>query len=143
MSYRYSCYTLFNINKTGVLNRARPNNDVIDIQSWYLDRNTQCNLDTILQVISLRAQPENISDPILTAIYDYKFGTNYTNLEKCWKFEFEIQQDSVFDDGLTNLGHLYKDCDNVPMLLIGDEPKMMTNHLDISKEWSNIFFVKY
>jgi hypothetical protein len=34
-----------------------------DITDWTFKRNTQANFDTILQVISLRSQPESLSIP--------------------------------------------------------------------------------
>ena len=62
-----TCYTLFDITQTGVLNRAKPpNNEEHD--QWLKQRNTQCNFDTIQQAISLRSQPEMISLPKKTEI---------------------------------------------------------------------------
>jgi hypothetical protein len=142
MSHRIACYTLFDITRTGVLNRARPGDDIENITDWYHKRNTQCNFDTILQVISLRAQPENITEPKFVTIYDYKFGSEY-NISQCWTFDFEVQHDSVFENGIIDLGYLYTDCENVPMILVSNEPSNMPARLDISKELSNIYFVKY
>jgi len=61
MSLKIRCYTLFDISKTGVTNRRNSNNPD---PKWQKQRNTQCNFDTILQVASLRSQPENITDPV-------------------------------------------------------------------------------
>jgi hypothetical protein len=63
MSHRIACYTLFDITKTGILNRARPADDVTDFNLWSDQRASQCNLDTLLQVISLRSQPDNSTIP--------------------------------------------------------------------------------
>ena len=62
MSYRISCYTLFDITQTGVLNRTKPNEGQ-DLAEWVQKRNTQCNFDTVLQVIALRSQPEIVNFP--------------------------------------------------------------------------------
>jgi hypothetical protein len=67
MSFKISCYTLFDITQTGVINRGKPGTDE-DIDAWLVKRNTQCNFDTILQVISLRSQPEDISKPKIKRI---------------------------------------------------------------------------
>ena len=65
MMQKIRCYTLFNITKTGITNRRNssklgPDKD----KEWEKLRNTQCNFDTLIQVISLRSQPENITDPV-------------------------------------------------------------------------------
>jgi hypothetical protein len=146
MSTKITCYTLFDITQTGVMNRSKPSLDQ-DTKVWTYQRNTQCNFDTILQVISLRSQPESISKPKKTNIkfdeFD-KFGFLFEQVENeeypCWKFTFEIQHKSVFDDGITELGYLYKDCDSVPMILCGTEYKNLLNFLDISPEHRNIYF---
>ena len=62
MSFRIECYTLFDITQTGVLNRSRPV-DGQDLDQWVHKRNTQANFDTLLQIISLRSQPEIVSSP--------------------------------------------------------------------------------
>jgi hypothetical protein len=123
-----------------VLNRARPGGEITDNNDWYRKRNTQCNFDTILQVISLRAQPDVINDPVMNFIdldtVDY-FG--YTLKEKnvpVWSFDFEVQHSSVFNDGISDLGALYTDCEGVPMIRCDEM-------LDITSETRNIYFTKY
>lgn len=116
-------------------------------KDWLLKRNTQCNLDTVLQVISLRSQPENISKPVKISIrfdeFD-NFGFLYKQMEDesypCWKFDFVIQHPSVFNDGIGELGLLYKDCDRIPMILGCTEWEKLPNFLDGSDELRNIYF---
>ncbi len=146
MSFKVTCYTLFDITQTGVLNRTKPSPD-LEIKEWTYRRNTQCNFDTILQVISLRAQPEFISVPKKTFIrFDTfeNFGFLFTQKENeeysCWKFTFEISHPAVFDDGINNLGNLYNDCHNVPMILCGTEWNKLPTFLDSSPELKNIYF---
>lgn len=148
MNHRIACYTLFDITKTGVLNRNRPGVDVQDIKDWVLKRNTQCNFDTILQVISLRAQPDVVSDPKVSKVTIDKnsnFGQNYQDNKKhnVWSFDFEIHHSSVFEDGISDLGALYKDCDGVPMLKSGKESPNLSDGLSIDNNDRNIYFVKY
>lgn len=141
--YRISCYTLFDITKTGVLNRSKPIDD--SVNDWLKRRNTQCNFDTILQVISLRSQPEVTKIPVKcqmnTEDFD-KFGFLYNTEEPCyyWKFEFEIQHPSVFENGIKPLGALYNDCEGVPMISIEGQHPACPKFLNVSVELQNIYF---
>ena len=146
MIYRISCYTLFDITQTGVLNRTKPNEGQ-DLNEWVIKRNTQCNFDTVLQVISLRSQPEIINMPSLIEIrfdnfenFGFLFEQIEDELYPCWTFDFDVQHPSVFDDGVTELGALYSDCDSVPMILCGTEWNKLPSFLDTSPELRNIFF---
>lgn len=142
--HRICCYTLFDITRTGVLNRSKPIDDAID--DWLYRRNTQCNFDTILQVISLRSQPEVVKLPEryqLTSEDLDKFGFLYSSVEDtyhCWKFEFEIQHPSVFENGIKPLGALYKDCEGVPMINTNGQHPMCPKFLDVSAELQNVYF---
>ena len=146
MSFRITCYTLFDITQTGVLNRSRPAVDQ-DMSQWTCKRNTQANFDTILQVISLRSQPEIVSMPKRMDIkFDEfeNFGFLFQQLENelypCWKFSFDIHHHSVFNDGISELGALYNDCSGVPMILCGTEWGKLPSFLDTSEELKNIYF---
>jgi len=143
MSLKIRCYTLFDITKTGVTNRRNSNNPD---PKWQKQRNTQCNFDTILQVASLRSQPENITDPTQTPItfselisLDFLFESE-TEPHPCWTFEFTVNFHSVFDDGINEFGYLYSDCDGVPMIQIGTEWDKLPSFLDASPELRNIYF---
>lgn len=141
-----TCYTLFDITQTNVLNRNRPPAD-FNVEDWLYKRNTQSNFDTILQAISLRSQPEIIKSPLELEIkfdeFD-NFGFLYEQEEEktypAWMFQFSIQHPSVFHDGLTELGGLYNDCHKVPMLLCGHEYKNLANFIDCTPELKNIHF---
>lgn len=144
MSFKVSCYTLFDITQTGVINRSKPSTDE-DPVVWLAKRNTQCNFDTILQVVSLRSQPEDISTPKVKQINlsDFEnFGFLLENDEsiKCWEFSFTIHHPSVFNDGITELGSLYSDCDRVPMIKTEGIWDKLPSFLDSSDELRNIYF---
>lgn len=144
MSFKVSCYTLFDITQTGIVNRSRPG-PKDDAELWLYKRNTQCNFDTIVQAVSLRSQPENISIPTSTKIkFDEfeNFGFLLENDEQviCWTFDFEIQHPSVFDDGISELGALYSDCDSVPMIKTNTIWNNLPGFLDSSDELRNIYF---
>jgi hypothetical protein len=143
--HRIRCYTLFDITQTGVLNRSKPQGD--DIANWLLRRNTQCNFDTLLQVISLRSQPEIIKVPHivdLTEEHISKFGFMYNfnidPVESLWRFEFEVQHTSVFEDGIESLGSLYKDCEGVPMILLDGQNDSIPKFLNSTPELRNVYF---
>ena len=118
-----------------------------DTNDWIHKRNTQCNFDTILQVISLRAQPEVSRDPVrveLTNTEYEKFGFLYKpQLDQssyCWKFEFEVHHPGVFENGIVSFGALYNDCDGVPMITCDTQTESTTAFLNISDELKNIHF---
>lgn len=136
------CYTLFDITQTGITNRR--NN--IKTGQWEKDRNTQCNFDTIVQVISLRSQPENITTPeqgIIIFDETNDFGFLFEQDEEAhavWYFDFSINYQSAYDDGISEFGHLYSDCDGVPMIKVGTEWDKLPEFLDSSVELRNIYF---
>lgn len=141
--YRIRCHTLFDITQTGVLNRSKPAGD--DVNTWIHRRNTQCNFDTILQVISLRSQPEVCKIPISVEMNESdldKFGFLYkpsNQINHCWNFDFEVQHPNVFENGIKPLGALYKDCEGVPMIVC-DNQLDTPAFLDVSEELRNIYF---
>ena len=146
MSYTITCYTLFDITQTNVLNRHRPGEDQ-DTKKWMYKRNTQCNFDTIQQAISLRSQPELVRLPkrIDIRFNEFtEFGFLFEQLEKetypCWSFDFTVQHPSVFYDGVNELGSLYRDCDQVPMIKCHTEWDKLPTFLDGSDELRNIYF---
>ena len=146
MSYRISCYTLFDITQTGVLNRAKSSNDA-DYSQWLIKRNTQANFDTVIQVINLRSQPESISNPKKIDItfddfdnFGFLFQQDENENYPCWQFTFDIVHHNVFNDGETELGSLYNDCHGVPMILCGTEWNKLPAFLDVSPELKNIYF---
>lgn len=146
MSYTITCYTLFDITQTGVINRHRPADDE-ELQSWLFKRNTQCNLDTILQAISLRSQPEITRKPKMKQIrfdeftdFGFLFQQVDDEVYNCWSFDFTVQHPSVFNDGISELGALYNDCDTVPMIKCGTEWNKLPSFLDTTDELKNIYF---
>jgi hypothetical protein len=151
MSYKITCYTLFDITPTGVMNRHRPVDEEL-IPAWLHKRNTQCNFDTVIQSVSLRSQPEITRMPEKTQIrfdeftdFGFLFEQKEDELYNCWTFDFEIQHASVFQDGVNDLGALYTDCDTVPMIKTDTVWDKLPAFLDTSTELRNIYFkvVKY
>lgn len=143
---RIKCYTLFDITKTGVLNRKSPPSlDKIMLEKWELSRNTQSNYDTILQIISLRTQAEYNTIPKDETINFKKFknfGFLYDDEEnqKCWSFEFQIAHDGVFNNGIHDLGHLFDDANGVPAIKTTTAWNKLPDFFDTSPELKNIHF---
>ncbi len=145
MSFKISCYTLFDITQTGVVNRSKPGIED-NLEVWLHNRNTQCNFDTIVQAISLRSQPEDITTPNLMKIklsefenFGFLFEEEDTEIN-CWTFDFTIQHASVYNDGITELGSLYSDCDQVPMIKTYTAWNKLPEFLDSTDELRNIYF---
>jgi hypothetical protein len=146
MSLKIRCYTLFDITRTGITNRRNVPIPVAEKATlWEQQRNTQCNLDTIVQVISLRGLPEDITIPHKEEILlseNEKFGFLFESEEPCsmWTFDFSIMHDEVFNDGTTQLGYLFSDCTGVPMIHVGTELNKLPVFLDVTPELRNIYF---
>jgi len=140
MGMSIRCYTLFDITKTNITGRNPPPNLQGKINIWQEKRNSQINFDTIIQIISLRAQPENITEPTKTKINPkemFGFASEIFEEVDVWSFDFNIGYTGVFDDGISQLGYLYEDCNNVPMMRNDQE---LPEFLDISPELKNIHF---
>ena len=137
---------MFDITKTNVTSKkSLLNATTVEALDWQNKRNTQCNLDTVIQVVSLRAQPENVTDPVKLALDPENFenfGFLYSTEEpnSCWAFEFSVNYKSVFSDGHDDLGSLYTDCDLVPMIKNDRNYSQMPSFLDTSPELRNIYF---
>lgn len=140
------CHTLFDITNTGISSRKTPINITPEkVQEWELNRNRQNNFDTIVQVISLRTQPEELTIPVKTVV-DFNINKNFGFLfdneepQPAWSFDFTIYYAGVYNDGINELGFLHQDCDGVPVLKVGTEWEKLPNFLDVSPELKNIYF---
>jgi hypothetical protein len=147
MSLKIRCYTLFDITKTGITNRRNTPAPVAEkITLWEMQRNTQCNFDTIIQVLSLRGLPEEITDPVKEEIVlngeDEKFGFLLTSEAPCtmWSFEFSVMSDQVFANEVSSIGYLFTDCEGVPMIHTNSQLDKLPEFLDTTPELRNIYF---
>lgn len=140
------CCTLFDITSTGTQNKKSPSN-LTDLQlvEWEQNRSRQANFDTIIQVVSLRTQPEEISTPVKKVVNfqnSEMFGFLFEQEEPqpYWSFDFTIYYSGVYNDGISELGLLLQDCDGVPMLPVLSAWDKLPNFLDTSPELKNIYF---
>ncbi len=138
------CRTLFDITQTHVSNRRGLLESNVD-PAFQKQRLQQANFETVLQVISLRSQPENITETTVTQTRfrpDSEWGTAYRARKgvNCWQFEFTVAHTKVFSRDGEELAALLSDCQNVPMIKDLDEWRSVANTLDVTPELRNIIF---
>ena len=101
------CYTLIDITKTGIVSKYRSEipmflDDADQLvkseKDWLRSRNQQRNLETIIQIISLRAQPIYLETTKSETqdLKQYNFGSGYTGNHRVWSFKFNVEHASVF-----------------------------------------------
>lgn len=138
---KIKCTTLFDITGSQISNRR-----MLLEPTFSKQRGQSSNFETILQVISLRSQPEEISIAVIDRIKfvdDDNWGYLFHNsLEEIpvWSFTFTISHTAVFDDGITPMGKLISDCEGIPMITGLDEWSKVGNQLNTSPELRNIYF---
>jgi hypothetical protein len=106
----FSGYTLVDITDTGV-RRIKE-----DLQT---ERNQQRNWETVLQVISLRAQPLDMisaKSPRMVSMQGHEFGSFYRGSQQCWKFMFFVEHNDVFGPPDDPSKFLKQDFNEVPII---------------------------
>jgi len=110
---KFVCQTLFDITATGTTGHPKatrwPCQDragqiITDTQDWNRSRNQQRNWETLQQILGLRTQITEITDPVVDAT-----GTR-------WMFEFETDTPGAFGPNSDPTAVLRMDADGVPML---------------------------
>ena len=108
MSEQFVACTLVDITNTGVTNRSP------DLIAHHQEQ----NLNTLLQVLSLRTQLSDYTVVKLEAqdLANYEFGSNYTgSIQDVWKFTFSVETVDIWSDGTDATYHAAVDCDRVPV----------------------------
>ena len=77
------------------------------IDDWNFSRNQQRNWETILQVVSLKTQALDITNPVIMTRED----------KKVWQFSFGIEHEDIYNDGTDKLGLLKQEVHGVPMII--------------------------
>lgn len=135
------CRTLFDITRTDVTARR---NRLESDSGNQRERLQQSNFDTIIQIVSMRTQPEDITYPekSMVSLKNSEWGTKYTSKAKVpqWQFEFTVANLDVFNDGITQLGNLQRDCLDVPMVVNLDEAPNVGTNLHMDSVSRNIVF---
>jgi len=102
-------YSLVDITPTGVT-RGADNS---------IERNQQRNWETVLQCISLKAQPLAINPPSIVELDDVtflNFGDLYTGSHRVWTWTWAVEHEGVYDTQKGPLGALQKDFEQVPIV---------------------------
>jgi hypothetical protein len=129
---KISVETLFDCSVTGTTGNFKPssiphrdliNNKIHDYSSWSRSRNQQRNWETLLQVMGLRCQIENIESS------QYRDGR--------WYFSFEVENPEIFGGELSLLKH---DCQGVPMVTALDEDTPQIATIQTQDPDRNIWF---
>ena len=131
------CRTLFDCSYTGVTGHFRsidmPFNDragqaVENIDDWHRSRNQQRNWETLMQIIGLRTQPQNVTRP--------------EQKDNKWTFEFTAESEGVYSltDNPDPLAGLKLDCSGVPMVLGLDEKTGISATINTNGPKQNIWF---
>ena len=132
---RFICRTFFDITATGVTGHAKsariPFEDrtgrmISDINSWNYARNQQRNWETITQIISMRTQLFELTDP--------------TQENRTWIFEFETETDGVFGDRSDPTHILRLDSEGVPMIVELGNREHLSSVLITAGTDQNIWF---
>jgi hypothetical protein len=132
---RFICKTLFDITATGVTGHAksaripfcdRTGRMITDYNTWNRARNQQRNWETITQIISMRSQMFDLTDPWLE--------------NRMWTFEFETETDGVFGDRSDSTQILRSDSEGVPMIVELENQENMTSVLRTTGPDQNIWF---
>ncbi len=103
------------------------------LDDWNYSRNQQRNWETILQVVSLKTQTIDISNPVIMTRED----------KKVWQFHFKIEHEGIYNDGNDKLGLLKADVHGVPMIVgLGETHKegFLMPYLLATGENQNIMF---
>jgi hypothetical protein len=135
---KYVCQTRFDITATGVTGHFKldrtPYTDqsgqpITDLESWNRSRNQQRNWETLTQILGLRAQLFDITNPIQDST-----GTR-------WMFEFETDRDGIFGPDSDPCEILRVDAEGVPMLLGLNNAPDIEPFLCTSGSNQNIWFL--
>ena len=111
----YTGFTLVDITDTGVT-RSRSGQEK--------QRNQQRNWETLIQVLSLRTQPQEMDGPYINEYEitsDSIFGEMYQGKHLVWHFSFGVEAVNVFKNNKSDYGLLYEDFAEVPIIQGLDE----------------------
>jgi hypothetical protein len=134
---RFIGYTLVDITDTGVY---RSDFD-------QLRRNQQRNWETVLQILGLRTQPQDMVSAQTSTRVNlslYKFGKKFTGLQNCWQFMFYVEQQDIFGD-INNPTNLFAhDFDSIPIIInLTESVKLDLPLFQTNGEFKNIYFEVY
>lgn len=131
------CKTLFDCTYTGVTGNFkagqipfvdRAGQKINEVADWNKSRNQQRNWETIMQLVSLNTQPQDIVPPQF--------------INGVWQFEFRVESADVFaaNNSSDPLAGLKQNCTGVPMITNLNEAKIIEPVLSALGPDQNIWF---
>jgi hypothetical protein len=114
------CHTLIDISDASALQRQ--------------------NLNTLVQTVSLRANPMNIKVAMMAnqPMADYDFGENFGGNHNVWILSFTVEQASVYENKSGPIGGLIDDVHHIPIIAnlmesVSIDPEVFDTKNDITK----------
>jgi len=131
------CRTLFDCTYTGITGTFKisqlpftdkAGNVVSSQADWNFSRNQQRNWETVMQIISLRAQPTVIKYP--------------THNDNAWEFVFEVEAAGVYSTTgeSDDCGALLNECNGIPMITGLKEDQALEPQLIAHGPDQNVWF---
>lgn len=128
-------FSLIDITKTGIHRNNKPQSSSLTIEEWQFKRNQQRNWDTIIQLLGLRFQPMDITNPLKLedqrpAAYGFGWLYGPSNNISIWKFTCRYETD-------IDLWVLRNDFNNIP-IISGLEETILFPHSCFSTVGKNL-----
>ena len=131
----FKCYCLFYITATGVTGHLkssripfwdRAGQHITNDSTWNRSRNQQRNWETLTQLIGLRTQVTELTDPV--------------RINHAWEFEFATETADVYGTAEDPTLILRNDCAGVPMIVNLEDCNAMIAELVVDGTEQNIWF---
>ena len=108
----YKLYTTVDITSTGQY-RAEVGKET--------GRWKEQNFQTVLQTLGIRANISYSNKPVMTTVKGSLIGFNTDELIHVWRFDFNTEQNYLFEANDNPVGYLLEDFDGVPFIAGLDE----------------------
>ena len=133
MEYHFTAYTLVDITDTKCNDPRGNSREFLQAQ----------NLSMLIQVLSLRSQLMTLKTTFAEQcnMDDYKFGKQYTGLQRVWKFTFSSEHQTTWSRNDNLFYHAIADTNTVPVYTQLKETADIDNFFNsICADKLNIYF---
>jgi len=123
---RYQVKTLVDISPTGIISEYRENvqlpfvddlkNIINNQETWSISRNEQRNWETVVQCVSLRAQPVMLSEPVVENVSVTSLDFGYKGKQDVWTFDFGFETPDIYLDDNDPVKLLNEQLNIIPIL---------------------------
>ena len=124
---KYKISTLVDVSPSGIISEFREgvqmpfvddlNQIINNRETWNTSRNEQRNWETIIQCISIRAQPILLTKPLITEVTGIgSKGFGYSGKHKVWTFEFGFELADIYASAGDDVGLLKEQLDLIPIV---------------------------